>query len=85
MDVTIQIPADESLGVTHDAESRLVSEVANLGFAVQPLFPGAVKPDLCRFFIVHVPDRRVAKRLISAVMERGLADQAYVKPPPHPA
>jgi hypothetical protein len=85
MEVTIQAPDMGSASGSRHMSRRLADVVDSMGLALAPRFPAAVEPDLCRFFVVSVPDLQAAQRVIDAVIGRRLAEQAYVKPHPHPA
>jgi len=59
---------------------KLLDATAKLGGRLEPVHPGQTHPLLVPFFMVEVPDREAAEKLISRLQRFDIVEAAYLKP-----
>jgi hypothetical protein len=70
----------------HVSEAGSVLSVTRqLGATIVPQHPGVGDPTLSRYFVVQLPERALAERLVDALLAVPEVESAYVKPGEEPA
>ena len=64
---------------------RLLNATAKLGVSLVPVHPGQMHPLLARYFMVEVPDRETAERVISRLQRFAIVEAAYLQPDAQPS
>lgn len=73
--------SDASPSQQEDTKSReLLDAAAELGVRVEPLHPGQTDPLLASYFMVEVPDRETADRVVDRLSRLTTVQGAYLKP-----
>ncbi|HEY0546891.1 MAG TPA: hypothetical protein VGC91_16040 [Pyrinomonadaceae bacterium] len=93
MRVEIQVQADAALDLHgQQAESKqgasqsssgaaeLKKEVEALGLKLEPVHPGQTHPLLAPYFMIEVPDRQTAERVIDRLSQHKIVEAAYLRP-----
>lgn len=93
MRVEIQIQQDAALDLqkqlAEPEESRLqnqsgvanlVKDVNKIGLKLQPIHPSQTHPLLVPYFMIEVPDRRTAERVINQLSQNQIVEAAYLHP-----
>ena len=52
----------------------------SLGVRLLPMHPGTHDPELRTYFIIEVPDRQTADRIVTALLGTAEVEAAYLKP-----
>ncbi len=60
--------------------AKLVKDVNKLGLKLQPINPGQTHPLLVPYFMIEVPDRRTAERVIKQLSQNQIIEAAYIHP-----
>jgi histidinol-phosphate/aromatic aminotransferase/cobyric acid decarboxylase-like protein len=60
--------------------ARLAEEVNQLGLKLEPVNPGQTHPLLAPFFMVEVPDRETAEKVINQLSQNPTVEAAYFHP-----
>lgn len=64
---------------------RLLEATAELGVSLVPVHPGQAHPLLASYFMVEVPDRETAERVIGRLQRFGIVEAAYLQPDAQPS
>ena len=93
MRVEIQVQSDAALdlhgqqagpqkGASQSASgaSELKREVEELGLRLEPMHPGQTHPLLAPYFMIEVPDRQTAERVIDRLTHNKIVEAAYLRP-----
>lgn len=64
---------------------RLLTATAQLGVSLMAVHPGQTHPLLAPYFMVEVPERDTADRVISGLQQFGIVEAAYLQPDPQPS
>jgi hypothetical protein len=64
---------------------RLLEATAELGVSLVPVHPRQVHPLLAPHFMVEVPDRETAERVIGRLQRFGIVEAAYLQPDAQPS
>ena len=59
---------------------KLLDATAKLGGRLEPVHPGQTHPLLAPYFMVEVPDRETAEKLINRLQRFKIVEAAYFKP-----
>jgi len=59
---------------------QLLNAAAELGVELQPVHPGEVDPLLAPYYMIEVPDRDTAEKVIERLSRFDVVEAAYVKP-----
>lgn len=60
--------------------SQLLREVKKLGLKLEPVHPLQTHPLLTPYFMVDVPDRQTAERVIEKLSKNQIVEAAYLHP-----
>lgn len=59
---------------------KLKKDVEKLGLKLEPIHPGQTNPLLAPYFMIEVPDRETAERVISLLTKNNIVEAAYLQP-----
>lgn len=71
-------PSDSSQGESEI--QKVLNAAAELGVRLEPVHPGQTHPLLAPFFMVEVPDRETAEKVIDRLSRFTIIEAAYLKP-----
>ena len=71
--------------VSNPEIDRLLEAMAQLRVSIVPVHPGQTHPLLAPYFVVEVPERDTADRVISGLQQFGIVEAAYLQPDPQPS
>jgi aspartate aminotransferase-like enzyme len=60
--------------------SKLKKEIEKLGLKLEPVHPGQTHPLLTPYFMIEVPDRQTAERVIDRLTKNKIVEAAYLRP-----
>ena len=60
--------------------SRLVEAVEELGLKLEPVHPHQTHPLLTPYYMIEVPDRPTAERVIEQISKNKIVEAAYLPP-----
>jgi hypothetical protein len=74
--------AGETSALEHadPATQQMLQATAELGVRLEPVHPGQTNPLLVPFFMVEVPDRETAEKVIDRLQRFNFVEAAYLKP-----
>ena len=92
MQVEVQLQPDVALDLHQQVEHRekaspsrsraadLKQAVEELGLKLEPMHPGQSHPLLVPYFMIEVPDRQTAERVIHRLTQHQAVEAAYLRP-----
>ncbi len=60
--------------------SQLIEDVKKLGLELEPVHPYQTHPLLTPYFMIEVPDRQTAERVIDQLSNNQIVEAAYLQP-----
>ena len=60
--------------------SQLIEDVEKLGLKLEPVHPHQTHPLLAPYFMIEVPDRQTAERVIDQLSKNQIVEAAYLPP-----
>lgn len=63
-----------------ESASELNKEIEKMGLKIEPIHPGQTHPLLAPYFMIEVPDRQTAERVIDRLTKNKIVEAAYLRP-----
>jgi len=75
-----QVEPEKDAPQIQSGVSQLIKDVKKLGLKLEPVHPHQTHPLLAPYFMIEVPDRQTAERVIDQLSKNQIVEAAYLHP-----